>query len=203
MSGTYADHDIRRLIADGHLACDDPQARVQPASLDLTLADEAYSVPGSMLPLPGERVGDLVRRFARRRIDLGQPETLVRGQVYVARLREHVRLPTLVAAYCNNKSSTGRIDLQTRVLTDGNPRYDRLRPGYEGDLWLELIPKSFDIRLKAGDSLNQAIFYEERSFVTKDALRALHMRHPLLYAPDGTRSRRAIPPSRRRRTAFC
>ena len=185
MSGTFPDLRIRQLIDEGHVVCADPDRQVQPASLDLTLSAQAYAVPGSMLPLPGERVSDLVPQFARRSIDLSTPETLVRGEVYVVRLREQVRLPEKVAAYCNNKSSTGRIDLQTRVLSDGNPRYDRLRPGYAGALWLELIPKSFDIRLQAGDSLNQAIFYEERDFLTGEGLRTLHAGRPLLYSPSG------------------
>ena len=185
MSGTFPAQAIRRLIDAGQLNCPAPDRQLQPASLDLTVSDEAYSVPGSMLPLVGEGVRDLVQRFARRRIDLAHPETLVRGEVYVVRLQEEADFPAGVAAYCNNKSSTGRIDLQTRVLTDGNPRYDRIRPGYRGALWLEVIPKSFDVRLRAGDSLNQAIIYEDRSIMTGDALRALHQTRPLLYEPDG------------------
>ena len=185
MSGTYPDKAIRALIADGSLECATPDAQVQPASLDLTVSEEGYSVPGSMLPLAQERVSDLVRRYGRRSLDLTSPEILVRGEVYVVRLQERVRFPASLAAYCNNKSSTGRIDLQTRVLTDGNPRYDRIRPGYAGDLWLEIIPKSFDVRLRAGDTLNQAIFYEDRVSITGPELRALHGDRPLLFHPDG------------------
>ena len=186
MSGTYPDSAIDALVRAGHVTCGAPERQIQPASLDLTVAEEAYSVPGSMLPLPGETVRGLVQRFGRRRIDLGTPQILVRGEVYVIRLREKVRFPSPVAAYCNNKSSTGRIDLQTRVLTDGNPRYDRVPPGYHGDLWLEVIPKSFDVRLRTGDSLNQAIFYERRDLLTQDQLKTLHSARPLLYRPDGT-----------------
>ena len=68
-----------------------------------------------------------------------------------------------MAAYCNSKSSTGRIDLATRVLSDGNPRYDRIAAGYQGDLWCELIPRSFDIIIQQGESLNQAIFLSATS----------------------------------------
>ena len=189
MSGTFADRDIRGLLAEGRLTGPDgsgiAEGQVQPASLDLTLAEEAYAVPGSMLPVAGESVRRLVQQFARRTIDLRTPEIFVRGQVYVVRLRERASLPSRVAAYCNNKSSTGRIDLQTRVLTDGNPRYDRVRAGYEGDLWLEISPKSFDVRIRSGDSLNQAIFYEARSVVTGTDLAALHDDRPLLFRPDG------------------
>ncbi len=186
MNGTYPDEAIRDLVLNGHVDCPALERQLQPASLDLTVSTEAYSVPGSMLPLDGEMVRELVQRFARRRVDLASPEVLVRGQVYVIRLQETVSLPQAVAAYCNNKSSIGRIDLQTRVLTDGMPRYDRIKPGYEGELWLEVIPKSFDVRIRAGDSLNQVIFFEERAMLTGAELHDLHQRRTLLFRPDGT-----------------
>lgn len=186
MTGTLPIQGIRRLIDQGQLTCPSPERQLQPASLDLTMSAEAYSVPGSMLPLVNEGVRDLVRQYARRTLDLRQPEIFVRGQVYVVRLQEQVSFPATVAAYCNNKSSTGRIDLQTRVLTDGYPRYDWIRPGYDGELWIEVIPKSFDVRIRAGDSLNQAIFFEARDIVSGEGLRQLHQDRPLLYRPDGS-----------------
>lgn len=162
-----------------------PEAQIQPASLDLTLGMDAWALPGSILPLPGERVEQLVERFARRRINLEDPHIFVRGEVYVVRLREHVRLPASLAAYANGKSSIGRVDVQTRVLTDGNPRYDKIAPGYAGDLFLEIIPKSFDIRVRAGDSLSQAIFYCGRDILDGPELRRLHAAQPLLFDASG------------------
>ena len=185
MTGTFPIQQIRCLLDGGHIRCADPEAQLQPASLDLTVGEEGYAVPGSMLPLAGDDVRGLIQRYARRAVDLSEPQTLERGQVYVIRLRESVDLPADVAAYCNNKSSIGRIDLQTRVLTDRNPRYDRIRPGHRGDLWIEIIPKSFDIRLRAGDSLNQAIFYDQRAVFGGGELSALQQDRPLLYRPDG------------------
>jgi dCTP deaminase len=159
--------------------------QIQPSSLDLTLAEEAYAVPGSMLPLSGDDVRDLARRYARRALDLSEPNTLVRGEVYVVRLAESLALPTDVGGYANSKSSTGRIDLQTRLLTSGNPRYDKIARGYGGELWLELIPKSFDVRLRAGDSLNQLILFRQRERMGLDELLAIHGQTPLLWGPDG------------------
>lgn len=187
MGGTFPSQEIEALIERGHIRCEGPlrPEQVQPSSLDLTLSAEAYSVPGSMLPLRGEDVRGLIQRFARRRIDLSSPEILVRGEVYVVRLRESLALPPGVAAYANNKSSTGRIDLQTRVLSSSNPRYDKVPRGYAGELWLEIIPKSFDVRLRAGDSLNQAIFYDARAVLSGAALEALYAEVPLLYDPAG------------------
>jgi dCTP deaminase len=176
---------LRRLVHDGAILHADGRDQLQPASIDLRVAEEGYAVPGSMLPLPGESVRDIVRGYARRRLDLSQPEVLVRGEVVVVRLREALNLPGTLAAYANSKSSTGRIDLQTRVLTDGNPRYDKIPFGYRGELWMELIPKSFDVVLRSGDSLNQAIVYGARSVLGPEELAALHARTPILYEPDG------------------
>ena len=162
-----------------------PAGRVQPASLDLGLAAEGWSMPGSVLPLPGERVEQLLERYARRRLDLSSPEILVRGQVYVVRLDVDLALPEGLAAYANGKSSIGRIDVQTRVLADGNPRYDKLPASYRGRIYLEIIPKSFDVRVRAGDCLNQMIFYRGRSLVEGEALAALHAQQPLLYDHAG------------------
>lgn len=186
MRGTYPSQAIRRLIqarqVESELQIEAGQ--VQPASLDLSLAEEAYAVPGSMLPLPGEEVRQLVRRFSRRQLDLSRPTVFDRGGVYVVRLNERLSLPPAVAGYANSKSSIGRVDVQTRVLTAGNPRYDRVPAGYTGELWLEVIPKSFDVCVRAGDSLSQMIFYEGRVQLSPAELDALAEAQPLLYTPD-------------------
>lgn len=193
MTGTYADEGLRTLVRDGAIRSSVRIAdeQIQPASLDLTIGDEGYSVPGSMLPLFDEDVEAIVTKYRRRRLDLSSPEVLVRGEVYVVRLRESLALPKGVAAYANNKSSTGRIDVQTRLLTSGSARYDRVRAGYSGALWLEIIPKSFDIVLREGVSLNQAIFFEGRDVLGAQALAVLEAERPLLFTPAG------VPLSRR------
>jgi len=185
VSGVLPSQDIAALLEDGTIHGSPGGDRVQPASLDLSVAEEAYAVPGSMLPLPGESISSLVRGYARRRLDLSQPTVLVRGETYVVRLRERLRLTPDLSAYANSKSSTGRIDLQTRLLTDATPRYDKVRAGYEGPLWLELIPKSFDIVLRADDSLNQAIFFRERAVCSRRELEAVHEHCPVLRTPCG------------------
>lgn len=191
MSGTLPSQEIQKLIDAGAVrsagGIDD--ARVQPSSLDLTLSVEGYSMPGSLLPLQGERVRDLIERYSRFSIDLRNPNVLIKDNVYLIRLREQLKLPVGIAAYANNKSSTGRIDLQTRVICDGNPRYDKVPAGYEGDLWLEVIPKSFDVSAQSGDSLNQSIFYSGRAILDYDALMALNEQSQLLYPPPDREGR--------------
>lgn len=159
--------------------------RVQPCSLDLTLGRECWRVPGSLLPLPGETVAGLVREHGREELDLGTPRVLERGQVYLVRLEEELQLPAWLGAYTNNKSSIGRMDVQTRTLTDGNPRYDKVARGYSGPLWAEITPRSFAVEMQAGCSLNQAIFYGRREVLDTAAVEQLMRREPLVLDGDG------------------
>ncbi len=185
--GAFPDWRIRRLIASGAVVVPGGEVaprRLQPCSLDLTLSSEAWRLPASVLPM-SEPVRAVLARFARKPIDISRPEIFDQGKVYIVRLEERVDLPEPVGAYCNTKSSIGRIDLQTRVLTDRNPRYDRIRRGYKGELFLEIISKSFDVELCAGMSLNQAIFYAQRRILDARELALLAERDPLVYDSSG------------------
>ncbi|MCK6440590.1 MAG: 2'-deoxycytidine 5'-triphosphate deaminase, partial [Planctomycetes bacterium] len=187
-SGTYPSQAIQALAGGGCIVAEGGSfdaKQVQPSSFDLTLSEEGYQLPGSILPLPGERVRDIIKGLARKKLDLSTPTLLDRSKVYLIRLRESLKLPEGVAAYTNNKSSTGRIDLATRVVSDHNPRYDKIPEGYKGELWLEVIPKSFDVIVRAGASLNQAIFYRGRTILRSDELAEVYRRSPLLFAKDG------------------
>jgi dCTP deaminase len=183
MQGTAEYEDLLHLVATGAIrsATGIAPAQVQPSSLDLTLATEAYRLPGSLLPLPGERVRSLVESLALERLDLSRPTCLARNQVYLVRLNEELALPAGHEAYCNGKSSTGRVDLATRVLTDGTPRYDRVPAGYAGELWIELIPRSFHTIVRAGVALNQAIVFARRQVLDQAQMLA---RLPLMHV-DG------------------
>lgn len=180
--------EIAALVATGAVTAEGgvPSALVQPASLDLRLSAEAYRMPASILSLPGERMRDLINGFALERVDLSQPRILARGLVHWVRLREAVQLPRGVEVYTNSKSSTGRLDLATRVLVDGSPRYDRIPAGFSGELWCELIPRSFDVVVRTGDSLNQAIFFSERQVLDQRELRREHAVCPLLVDDAGS-----------------
>ena len=128
---------------------------------------------------------DLIDQWGLEPLSLTRPTFLARGQVYLVRLRESMALPDGYAAYANSKSSTGRIDLTTRVLCDGNPRYDRIPGGYRGELWLEIQPRSFDVIVQSGISLNQAIVFRQRSVLGAGALQDLHAQTPLAFDKEG------------------
>ena len=187
-NGTLAAQELAELITQNHISSQTGIAddQIQPASLDLTLSSEVYRMPGSILALRDEHVRDLINELSLEKVNLSSPTTLARGQVYLVRLRESFALPADLEAYTNSKSSTGRLDLATRVIADSSPRYDRLPLGYQGDIWLELIPKSFDVVLQAGISLNQAIVFRNRIVLDQQAMLETYQSMPLLRDPDGS-----------------
>ena len=187
LRGTFPSQAISAMIEQGRIIAEsrDMTKQVQPSSLDFTLSSEAYRVPGSILPHRRETVRDLARAYARQSIDLSSPQLLERNKVYLVRIEERFDLPMDVAAYTNNKSSTGRIDVATRSLCDHNPRYDKIPCGYQGEVWLEVVPKSFDVVAFAGLSLNQAIFYRDRKILSTGELEVMSRDTHLLYDRRG------------------
>jgi dCTP deaminase len=174
--GVLPDAAIRRLIASGALGADHPIAadQVQPASLDLRLGDRAYRMRASFLAGPGRRVVDRIDDFRMHAMDLGGGAVLEKGCVYLIPLREHLALPAAVSAVANAKSSTGRLDVLTRVITDGGVEFDRVPAGYAGPLWAEICPRSFSVLVRPGQRLNQIRFRVGEAVLSDADLAALH-----------------------------
>jgi dCTP deaminase len=146
---------------------------VSPASLDLTLSEEIYSIRGLMLPKVGETIRDLLPLMEAQPTDIKHPVAC--GQMYLVRLNETLDLPQHIYGYCNPKSSTGRLDMHVRVLADGVPRYDSVTPkGFTGELWLAIAAQSFSIQLHAGTPLTQLrLFTGDSRFSESDLQEAL------------------------------
>ena len=156
-SGILPDRLVRAAIAEGQVAATAPilDDQVQPASLDLRLGPVGYQVPASFLPGAGRRVEETLARLGAPRFELEDGQVLQPGQVYVIRLEERLALRGRLSALANPKSSTGRIDLFARVITDFGTRFDWIEERYKGPLWLELAPRSFPVRVKRGSRLAQ------------------------------------------------
>jgi dCTP deaminase len=162
--------DMRRskeiTAADGIL--DD---QIQPASLDLRLGNFAYPVDTSFLPGRGvkvlEKMKALDRRFEDFKIPLESGAVLEKGRVYVIPLLEALKLKSDVAAFANPKSSTGRLDILTRLIADGASVFDQVEDGYAGQLYIEVAPRSFSIVVRTGTRLNQLRFRRTRGEVPK------------------------------------
>ena len=131
-----------------------PEA-IQPASIDLRLGDVAWALRCSFLPDVDSTVEEKMEGLAFQRIDLRDGAVLERDRPYLVPLIEELALPDDVRAKANPKSSTGRLDVFTRVITDRHHRFDDVRAGYRGRLYLEVVPRSFAIQVKTGLSLNQ------------------------------------------------
>lgn len=154
--------------------------QVQPASLDLRLGPVAYRVRASFLAGRGRSVADRLAEFEMHRIDLTGGAVLEKGCVYLVPLMEHLALPEGVQAVANAKSSTGRLDLLTRAVTDGGTEFDRIAPGYRGPLYAEICPRSFSVLVRPGMRLNQIRFRAGQAVLSDAELRALHARMPLV-----------------------
>ena len=147
---------IEALIAGGAIASATPWEadQVQPASLDLRLAGKAWRVRASFLPRHGT-VRQRIAEVAMHELDLTKGAVLERGCVYIAELQERVKLPKGVSARANPKSSTGRVDVFVRVITDYGDAFDDVDEGYEGPLYMEIAPQTFSVLVRAGTRLNQ------------------------------------------------
>jgi dCTP deaminase len=130
--------------------------QLQPASLDLRLGTIAYRVRASFLAGAGRRVLDRLAEFEMHRVDLTEGAVLEKGCVYVIPLMEHLHLPDGISAVANAKSSTGRLDLLTRTITDGGAEFDRIPEGYSGPLFAEVCPRSFSVLVRGKGSIRSA-----------------------------------------------
>jgi len=162
---------ISEMVAGGEIAplgilSDILPDQVQPASIDLRLGDYAYPIDASFLPGKGARVldkmGELDGDFQRFGMDLTQGAVLEKGRVYVVPLLESIRLKSEVAAFANPKSSTGRLDILTRLIADEATLFDQVGEGYQGQLYLEVAPRSFSVVVRTGTRLNQLRFRRTR-----------------------------------------
>lgn len=166
-----------------------PEA-VQPASIDMRLGDHAWALRCSFLPDVDSTVEEKIEGLAFQRIDLRDGAVLERDRPYLVPLLEELALPEDVRAKANPKSSTGRLDVFTRVLTDRHHRFDEVRPGYHGRLYLEIVPRSFAIQVKTGLSLNQLRLARGEVRLADAEIRAMQAEAPLLY-----RDSRALEPA--------
>ncbi|WPZ32995.1 2'-deoxycytidine 5'-triphosphate deaminase [Thalassobaculum sp. OXR-137] len=176
-TGVLPYQEIERMIADGQIKGAVPvdPSQIQPASLDLRLGPKAYRVRASFLPGQGGTVMEKIDQLdGRPELDLTNGAALERGCVYVIELLESLNLPHDVEALANPKSSTGRLDILTRLITDGGTAFDRIERGYKGKLYLEVVPLSFSVVVSQGSRLNQLRFQRGASALSAKEVRERH-----------------------------
>jgi len=176
----------KMILATGEI--DD--AQLQPASLDLRLGARAYRIRASFLPGPGKKVSEQLAGLKYDEIRLDDGAVLEKGCVYLVEIQEYLKLPDSIAAIANPKSSTGRLDIFTRLISNSSEVFDSIAAGYEGPLFAEISPRSFSIKVRKGSRLNQIRFRRLNSQQEEHAVfrvddRILRQRHNQHVLVDG------------------
>ena len=185
-TGILPAHGIRNMIRDQQIWAVNGQKsgvlddQIQPASLDLRLGDTAYRIRASFLPGVSGQVMQKLETLAFHKIDLTDGAVLETGCVYLVPLMEALALPERTGGFANPKSSTGRIDVFTRVITDFGVEFDKAPPGYKGHLYLEVSPRTFPILVRAGSRLSQIRFRRGNPAHSDAEIKRLHQESALV-----------------------
>ena len=184
--GIFSDAMIEGLLAAGWIRAERKpvKGQVQPASLDLRLGTRCWRMRASFLPGPGRKVADRIDALMLHEIDLSNGAVLETGCVYVAEILEGLALPSGVSASANPKSSTGRLDVFTRVIVDGSAAFDVVPDGYQGPLFAEISPKTFPVLVRTGSRLSQIRFRCGSPRLDDAELFALNQREKLVSNTD-------------------
>ena len=177
---------IRAEIAAGRIAAPTAvtEAQLQPASMDLRLGTRGWRVRSSFLPGAGTRVAQKLDNFAMHQIDLSDGAVLERGCVYIVELQESLALPDALSAMANPKSTTGRLDVFTRLITDGATEFEAVINGYHGALYAEISPRTFSVLVRAGSCLSQLRLRRGPGSMSDAAMEALHQDVELIRGGD-------------------
>jgi dCTP deaminase len=180
--GILPDGALHALITAGAIRAKAPfaEGQVQPASLDLRLGAKAYRIRASFLAGARLSVASKLPELAMHEMDLSAGAVLETGCVYLVPLMEELALPKGISGIANPKSSTGRLDVFTRLIADGSEAFDRLEAGYRGQLYAEISPRSFSVLVRAGSRLNQLRLRAGASLLDDSALARLQVEEGLV-----------------------
>jgi dCTP deaminase len=185
-TGTLPSQMIRQLIRIGRISSPQEidEGQTQPASIDLRLGAVAYRVRASFLPGKHSTVDKKIKELAIVEVDLTKPTVFERGRVFIVPLLEEISLPADTLAKANPKSTTGRLDIFTRLITDYGEEFDWVRKGYSGKLYAEIVSRTFDVTVCMGTKLNQLRFIRGNPPYTDGMLIELDEREALVYGDE-------------------
>ena len=146
---------------------------IQPASIDLRLGIKAWRVPASFLPGKGNKVSSRLKDLAMHEFSLIDGAVLECGCVYIVKLLENVSLTENLTGIANPKSSTGRLDVFTRLIVDGAMEFEEVPAGYQGPLYAEISPRTFSVLVRTGSRLNQLRLKRGQSFTSDKEMEIL------------------------------
>jgi dCTP deaminase len=187
-TGLLPSQAIRKLIEQDRISASPAitEEQIQPASLDLRLGEIAHRVQASFLPGQLSTVEDRIRDLRMMRVDLTRAAILEKGCVYIVPLVESVNLPSDVSARANPKSTTGRLDIFTRLITDYGAEFEGVPAGYKGKLYAEIVPRTFTVAVRAGMRLNQLRFVRGKPTSPDSVISALDEEQNLVYLDENS-----------------
>ena len=156
--------------------------QIQAATIDCRLGERIFRMSASMIPQPNEKVSELIKKYGIYDFKIKEGSVLEPNAVYIVPLREELKLPKEFFAVFSPKSSIGRVDVFVRVLSDGFSRYDVVSSGYQGKLYLEIIPLSFLVGIAPAIELTQLRIKSKDSFLSNEELRLAHIKSGLVYS---------------------
>jgi dCTP deaminase len=193
-TGILPSQEIRELIRNGTIrsSVEIPDGQIQPASMDLRLGSVAYRIQASFLPGRSSTIETKIKDLCLAEIDLTRPALLEKDAVFIVPLVESLALPSDIGGKANPKSTTGRLDIFTRLITDGGLEFERVPTGYKGGLYVEIVSRTFPIIVSAGTKLNQLRFVRGNPPAGDGVLEQLAQRERLVYYDNGDNPTEAV-----------
>jgi dCTP deaminase len=193
-TGILPSQEIRELIRNGKIRSTQEitDGQIQPASMDLRLGNVAYRIQASFLPGRSSTIETKIKDLCLAQIDLTKPALLEKDAVFIVPLVESLALPSDIGGKANPKSTTGRLDIFTRLITDGGLEFERVPTGYKGGLYVEIVSRTFPIVVGAGTKLNQLRFVRGKPPSGDGVLEQLAQRERLVYYDNGDTPEEAV-----------
>ena len=175
IAGVLSSQEILELIHKNVITSENGIEKdlIQPASIDLRLGIKAWRVPASFLPGKGNKVSSRLKDLAMHEFSLIDGAVLECGCVYIVKLLENVNLTDNLTGIANPKSSTGRLDVFTRLIVDGAMEFEEVPAGYQGPLYAEISPRTFSVLVRTGSRLNQLRLRRGQSFTSDKEMEIL------------------------------
>jgi dCTP deaminase len=193
-TGVLPAQNIQELIRAERISADVPidDAQIQPASIDLRLGPVAYRVQASFLPGRFATVMDRIEALRMAELDLTKPAVLEKGCIYIVPVLERLNLTQDMSARANPKSTTGRLDIFTRLITDYGVEFEQVPGGYNGQLYVEIVSRTFTVILGQGTKLNQLRFIRGKPGSHDSVVTALHEEEVLVYTDEDSPAKAQI-----------
>ena len=183
MIGSLTYDDYINLYCNKQIISPDfDEKQIQPSSIDLSLSNECYEIKTSFLS-PKKKVRDKLKNFYIKKINLKTPKTLKKNKTYIVRLNEKLKLNNFIKGHCNPKSTTGRLNIFCRTILDRCDEYEKIPSNYNGEMFLEITTRSFDIKITAGDKLNQMrLTKKSNNYLNDKKLNEINKNTPLIFS---------------------